>query len=171
MSDYGAPVSDYGAPSSVCACDRTFGPHKEKEKVRAWCAVRTECYQRTAGQAVWLQWLPNIRVRTTRRLLQLRGPCTLLQPALHLQEDIQHQGEGEGQEAVLLLLLQAVTVPSPPPALPWEGLYLSVISQNVKRKQSGLGRVFWQYFLVFSIQFTCNLTAKCQLMNIGAKLP
>merc|ERR1712027_223333 len=22
----------YGAPSSVCACDRTFGPHKEKEK-------------------------------------------------------------------------------------------------------------------------------------------
>jgi len=32
VSDYGAPVSDYGAPSSVCACDRTFGPHKEKEK-------------------------------------------------------------------------------------------------------------------------------------------
>merc|ERR1712170_45131 len=29
---YGAPSSGYGAPSSVCACDRTFGPHKEKEK-------------------------------------------------------------------------------------------------------------------------------------------
>ena len=33
MSDYGAPVSEYGAPSSVCACDRTFGNHKEKDKV------------------------------------------------------------------------------------------------------------------------------------------
>jgi len=31
-SSYGAPVSGYGAPSSVCACDRTFGPHKNKEK-------------------------------------------------------------------------------------------------------------------------------------------
>jgi len=31
-SGYGAPSSGYGAPSSVCACDRTFGPHKEKEK-------------------------------------------------------------------------------------------------------------------------------------------
>merc|ERR1712088_754391 len=31
-SGYGAPVSDYGAPSSVCACDRTFGNHKEKDK-------------------------------------------------------------------------------------------------------------------------------------------
>merc|ERR1712154_596664 len=30
--DYQAPSSGYGAPSSVCACDRTFGPHKEKEK-------------------------------------------------------------------------------------------------------------------------------------------
>merc|ERR1712038_1594038 len=37
VSDYGAPVSDYGAPSSVCACDRTFGPHKEKEKDKKPC--------------------------------------------------------------------------------------------------------------------------------------
>merc|ERR1712088_309518 len=34
---YGAPVSDYGAPSSVCACDRTFGNHKEKDKDKKPC--------------------------------------------------------------------------------------------------------------------------------------
>merc|ERR1719150_2443869 len=34
---YGAPVSDYSAPSSVCACDRTFGTHKEKDKDKKPC--------------------------------------------------------------------------------------------------------------------------------------
>merc|ERR1712088_628806 len=34
---YGAPVSDYAAPSSVCACDRTFGDHKEKDKDKKPC--------------------------------------------------------------------------------------------------------------------------------------
>merc|ERR1719384_509321 len=34
-ASYGAPVAGYGAPSSVCACDRTFGNHggnKDKDK-------------------------------------------------------------------------------------------------------------------------------------------
>merc|ERR1712038_1196609 len=34
---YGAPVSDYSAPASVCACDRTFGNHKEKDKDKRPC--------------------------------------------------------------------------------------------------------------------------------------
>merc|ERR1739844_274057 len=50
-----------------------------------------------------------------RLSLQLRSPGTFIQPALHLQENLQ-QGERQGQEALLLLLLQAVegTVSSPP---------------------------------------------------------
>ena len=146
----GAQVSDYGAPSSVCACDRTFGPHKEKEKVSGELGVIPSAVSCSGQEALWLYRLPHIWLRTSCSLLQLRSPRPLLQPPLHLQEDLQHQGEGERQEALLLLLLQALKPLHQSYCHDMASINMSSTQMSWGSNQSQVG-FFWHFFLGFSM--------------------
>ena len=85
MSDYGAPVSEYGAPSSVCACDRTFGNHKEKDKVGEICnqlqsqhsndVCRTRSRVTAAATQHMIMVLPRSLIATEPRHLHTTHPA------------------------------------------------------------------------------------------------